>query len=70
MLDNYPHFRAMYSEEDDNTEVLYFEDATATFSSFSEAPRQSTSKNNFVQYSNYGKKILTYFVVTSEFSML
>ncbi|MDD6137238.1 MAG: hypothetical protein PUB54_08805 [Lachnospiraceae bacterium] len=39
MLDNYPHLRAMYSEEDDNTEVLYFEDATATFSSFSEAPR-------------------------------
>lgn len=39
MLDNYPELKAMYSAEDDNTEVLYFEDATATFYSFSEAPR-------------------------------
>ena len=31
--------QAMYSAEDDNTEVLYFEDATATFSSFTAAPR-------------------------------
>ena len=38
MLDNYPSLRAMYSEDDDNTEVLYFEDATATFSSFAAAP--------------------------------
>ena len=34
MLDAYPHLKNMYSAEDDNTEVLYFEDATATFSSF------------------------------------
>ena len=34
MLDAYPNLQAMYSAEDDNTEVLYFEDATATFSSF------------------------------------
>lgn len=40
MLDNYPDLRRMYSEDDDNTEVLYFENATATFSSFAEAPRQ------------------------------
>lgn len=40
MLDNYPDLRRMYSEDDDNTEVLYFEDATATFSSFAEAPKQ------------------------------
>lgn len=39
MLDNYPSLQAMYSAEDDNTEVLYFEDAVATFSSFTEAPR-------------------------------
>ena len=39
MLDNYPDLRHMYSEDDDNTEVLYFEDATATFSSFTEAPK-------------------------------
>jgi hypothetical protein len=29
----------MYSATDDNTEVLYFKDATATFSSFTEAPK-------------------------------
>lgn len=40
MLDDYPSLQAMYSAEDDNTEVLYFEDATATFSSFTEAPKQ------------------------------
>lgn len=39
MLDNYPHLQAMYSAEDDNTEVLYFKDATATISSFAEAPK-------------------------------
>lgn len=39
MLDNYPSLQAMYSAEDDNTEVLYFEDAIATFSSFTEAPK-------------------------------
>ena len=38
MLDNYPSLQQMYSAEDDNTEVLYFEDATAVFSSFTEAP--------------------------------
>ena len=38
MLDNYPNLKAMYSAEDDNTEVLYMKDATATFSSFTEAP--------------------------------
>ena len=39
MLDNYPQLKAMYSAEDDNTEVLYFTDAVATFSSFTEAPK-------------------------------
>ncbi|MCQ2080321.1 MAG: pyridoxamine 5'-phosphate oxidase family protein [Lachnospiraceae bacterium] len=39
MLDNYPSLQAMYKAEDDNTEVLYFEDAVATFSSFTDAPR-------------------------------
>ena len=34
MLDAYPNLRGMYSEDDDNTQVLYFKDATATFSSF------------------------------------
>lgn len=39
MLDEYPNLKGMYSAEDDNTEVLYFEEATATFSSFTDAPR-------------------------------
>lgn len=39
MLDAYPQLKAMYSAEDDNTEVLYFEDTTAVFSSFSEPTR-------------------------------
>lgn len=39
MLDAYPHLQAMYSPEDENTEVLYLEDATATFSSFTDAPK-------------------------------
>ena len=39
MLDSYPSLKAMYDAEDDNTEVLYFKDAAATFSSFTEAPR-------------------------------
>jgi uncharacterized pyridoxamine 5'-phosphate oxidase family protein len=39
MLDGYPALKAMYSAEDGNTEVLYFKDATATFSSFTEPPK-------------------------------
>ena len=38
MLDAYPQLQAMYSADDGNTEVFYFEDATATFSSFTGAP--------------------------------
>ena len=38
MLDAYPNLQAMYSADDGNTEVFYFEDATATFSSFAAAP--------------------------------
>ena len=36
MLDKMPELKAMYSADDDNTQVLYFKDATATFSSFTE----------------------------------
>lgn len=39
MLEHYPSLKAMYSPDDDNTEVLYFKDATATFYSFAETPR-------------------------------
>ena len=39
MLDNYPMLRHMYNEDDGNTLVLYFKNATAVFSSFTEPPR-------------------------------
>ena len=42
MLDAYPSLQGMYSADDDNTEVLYFKNATATFSSFSGAPEVVT----------------------------
>ena len=38
MLDAYPSLRAMYDENDGNTQVFYFKNATATFSSFTAAP--------------------------------
>ena len=38
MLDNNPILKNMYSADDDNTEVLYFKNAKATISSFTEAP--------------------------------
>ena len=38
MLDAYPNLKAMYDPDDGNTQVLYFEDATAVFSSFTAAP--------------------------------
>ena len=42
MLDAYPNLRAMYSEDDGNTEVFYLQNATATFSSFTAAPEVIT----------------------------
>jgi uncharacterized pyridoxamine 5'-phosphate oxidase family protein len=39
MLDSYPNLKDRYSADDDNTEVLYFEDATAVISSFTDAPK-------------------------------
>lgn len=38
MLDAYPNLKAMYSATDDNTEVLYLKDATATICSFTAEP--------------------------------
>ena len=38
MLDDYSDLRAMYDENDDNTQVLYLKNAVATFSSFGGAP--------------------------------
>ena len=40
MLEANPILKNMYSAADDNTEVLYFENAKATFYSFSEEPRE------------------------------
>ena len=39
MLDHYPELRGIYDENDDNTEVLYFKNATATISSFTKPPK-------------------------------
>ena len=36
MLDNNPYLRQMYSEDDDNTEVLYLKNVTARICSFTE----------------------------------
>ena len=38
MLDAYPDLKAMYDPDDGNTVVYYFEDATATFCSFTAPP--------------------------------
>ena len=38
MLDAYPDLKSMYSAEDENTEVFYMTDVTATFASFTKAP--------------------------------
>ena len=38
MLDEYSNLRAMYDENDSNTQVLYLKNAVATFSSFTAAP--------------------------------
>ena len=39
MLDKNPELRGMYNENDDNTVVLYFENAKATIYSFTEPPK-------------------------------
>ncbi|MDR2027437.1 MAG: pyridoxamine 5'-phosphate oxidase family protein [Prevotellaceae bacterium] len=40
MLDRYPELKSMYSADDDNTQVLYLKDVTATFSSFAGESRE------------------------------
>ena len=42
MLEKYPNLRRMYDPDDGNTQVLYFEDAQATFSSFT-APAETVA---------------------------
>ena len=43
MLDAYPGLRKMYDENDDNTIVLYFKHATATFTSLAGKPSETVS---------------------------
>ena len=38
MLDAYPSLQNMYKADDGNTDVFYFKDATAIFSSFTDEP--------------------------------
>ncbi|MBQ9573123.1 MAG: pyridoxamine 5'-phosphate oxidase family protein [Acidaminococcaceae bacterium] len=42
MLEKMPMLKKMYSADDDNTQVLFFKNATATFCSFTEAPEVIT----------------------------
>ena len=42
MLDAYPNLRAMYHEDDGNTQVLYIKNAIATFCSFGAEPEVIT----------------------------
>ncbi|MBR6170422.1 MAG: pyridoxamine 5'-phosphate oxidase family protein [Bacteroidaceae bacterium] len=42
MLEKNPNLKRMYSADDDNTQVLYFRNATATFSSFTAEPETVT----------------------------
>ena len=42
MLEKFPTLKNMYSADDDNTQVLYFKNATATFASFGGAPETIT----------------------------
>lgn len=42
MLDDYPQLRSMYDENDGNTIVYYFKNATAVFSSFTAASETVT----------------------------
>jgi len=39
MLEAYPELKQIYDAHDNNTQVLYLKDATATFSSFTTEPR-------------------------------
>lgn len=42
MLDAYPELRGMYNEENGNTQVFFFKNFTATFSSFTAPPETVT----------------------------
>lgn len=42
LLDAYPDLKSMYDPADENTEVLYLKDVTATFASFTAEPKVVT----------------------------
>lgn len=42
MLEKMPSLKGMYSVDDDNMQMLYFKNASATFSSFTEEPETVT----------------------------
>ena len=42
MLEKFPSLKRMYSADDDNTQVLYFKNAVATFCSFTDKPEVIT----------------------------
>jgi uncharacterized pyridoxamine 5'-phosphate oxidase family protein len=42
MLDKYPSLQGLYKADDNNTQVLYLKDATATFESFGGTPKVVT----------------------------
>mgnify|MGYP000966762358 CR=1 FL=1 len=42
MLDHYPNLKSLYSETDSNTQLFYFSNGIATFSSFVKPPRTIT----------------------------
>jgi uncharacterized pyridoxamine 5'-phosphate oxidase family protein len=39
MIDAYPNLKSIYSATDDNIQVLYLKNATATIASFTNAPK-------------------------------
>ena len=60
MLDAYPELRGIYDENDDNTQVLYFKNATATFSSLSARPPKQYCFNMLFDI-NTNKHILLHY---------
>ena len=42
MLEKMPSLKSAYSADDDNMQMLYFKNAVATFSSFTEEPETVT----------------------------
>ncbi len=50
MLDKMPQLKAMYSPDDGNMQVLYFKNAAAVFSSFTQAPETINMESCYKEY--------------------